>query len=211
MATINVSGVPAVLMTTNNTDKDVSLPIYPDNGSMLLAVGDSLIYQVKDSREFLYYYTTCKSLGLSLAEVDTDSELEEMVISAKAATAPADANQAAAAVNQAAVTVSTNGNTINLAAKLDSMNSYASTSGRGTAKWFGLLISTGESTIEGMLYNGTALTSADVTEASACGGTAGDIILWLEMEKVVAEPKTISLAVEGKATASITIRATKVA
>ena len=69
---LDTSKVPAVLIIGNETEAPINLPIFPDNGSLTLQVGEQLIYKVASSREYLYYYTTCKSLGLSLAEQESE-------------------------------------------------------------------------------------------------------------------------------------------
>lgn len=64
---IDVSKVNEILIITNETENAVELPIYPDNGTLVLEPGDELKYTVSSSREYLYYYQTCKALGLKVA------------------------------------------------------------------------------------------------------------------------------------------------
>lgn len=207
MATIlDMSDVPANLVITNDTDHAVGLPLYPDNSTFDLQIGDGLVIKVESSREYIYWYTTCRGLGLSLAISDGSEAEGGFKITAKIATIPSQE------VNQNACTVNTSGNTITVSAKLAEMQEFQSTSGQGLAKWVGILISTGLDSIEGVLYNGTALTSADVSEASSVGGAAGDIILWIKAEEVVNSPKNIILTDPStNAVVSITVKVVNVA
>lgn len=65
---IDTTSLPANLIIANNTDEVINLPLYPDNGAFLLNPEDQIIYKVDHAREYAYYYTTCKGLGLSLSE-----------------------------------------------------------------------------------------------------------------------------------------------
>lgn len=66
---IDTSSLPSNLLIKNSTDKEILIPIYPDNSLFLLKSGEQIIYKVTTAREYLYYYVTCKSLGLSLEMV----------------------------------------------------------------------------------------------------------------------------------------------
>lgn len=64
---------------------------------------------------------------------------------------------------------------------------------QGTHKWIGMNITTGLSDITAIRYNGSQLTSADVTEAATVGGSAGDIVMWLKCDEIVNIPKVFTL------------------
>ena len=70
---IDASSLPANLIIGNTSEETKELPIFPDNGTLSLKPQDQIIYQVSSSREYLYYYTTCKALGLTLAEQEQGS------------------------------------------------------------------------------------------------------------------------------------------
>lgn len=76
---------------------------------------------------------------------------------------------------------------------------------QGTHKWVGLTITTGLPDITAIKYNGQLLTTDDVAEAAAVGGTNGDIVLWLKCDEVVNEPKQFKLWSYGYATENLTV------
>ena len=73
----------------------------------------------------------------------------------------------------------------------------SSNSAQGTHKWVGMLITTGLPDITAVKYNGSQLTSADATEATAVGGSAGDIVMWLKCDEIINTPKTFTLWASG--------------
>jgi hypothetical protein len=56
-----------------------------------------------------------------------------------------------------------------------------------------MLITTGLSDITAVKYNGSQLTAADDTEATAVGGSAGDIVMWLKCDEIINMPKVFTL------------------
>lgn len=110
--------------------------------------------------------------------------------------------------NQALISdVILNNNQIYVFGAEDSMNSFASyVEAQGSGKWFALLIDTGETDITTVSYNGSALTSADVAEAAAYGGSAGQFILWLKADVVKETPKEFTLTKTGKEAKTITVK-----
>jgi len=64
---------------------------------------------------------------------------------------------------------------------------------QGTHKWIGMNITTGLPDITTVKYNGYQLTAADVAEAAAFGGSAGDILMWLKCDEIVDTPKIFTL------------------
>lgn len=117
-----------------------------------------------------------------------------------AANAPKDANYDDCVINQNAVTITKiSDNEYEVSADISSLKAYASSNpSQGTHKWVGIKILTGESTIVGLEWNGTALTEADVTEASTVGIPAGGIIYWFKAD---GGSVTLSIAKEDKTTA----------
>lgn len=73
---INASNLPANLVISNETDEVKNIPIFPDNGTLELKPQEQVIYQVGSSREYLYYYSTCKALGLTLEEESDEAEAQ---------------------------------------------------------------------------------------------------------------------------------------
>ena len=82
-----------------------------------------------------------------------------------------------------------------LTADTEAMVSFESANPQqGSHKWVGILITTGLSDIKAAQYNSYPLTEADVTEAAAVGGTAGDIVMWLKCEEIEITPKEFTLS-----------------
>jgi hypothetical protein len=76
---------------------------------------------------------------------------------------------------------------------------------QGTHKWVGMNITTGLSDITAIKYNGSQLTSADVTEATTVGGSAGDIVMWLKCDEIINTPKVFTLWTSGYPEATFTV------
>lgn len=76
---------------------------------------------------------------------------------------------------------------------------------QGTHKWVGILITTGLSDITAAKYNGYQLTAADAAESATCGGSAGDIVMWLKADEIVNTPKTFKLWSSGYAETTFTV------
>jgi len=58
-------------------------------------------------------------------------------------------------------------------------------------------ITTGLPDITSIKYNRYQLTSDDVTEAAAVGGSAGDIVMWLKCDEIIDTPKIFTLWASG--------------
>jgi len=141
--------------------------------------------------------------------VEAFNYMYEFAVSVSKATAPADVNEVASTANQAAMSVSIEGMNIEVSAPLDDLNSYASTDeSQGTAKWLGILINTGESSISGISYNGSAFSAQDIADATSVGGEAGEFVLWIKAETVAATPKTFTLTKTGKNSTVFTVTVT---
>ena len=80
---------------------------------------------------------------------------------------------------------------------------------QGTHKWVGMNITTGLSDITAIKYNGSQLTSADVTEAAIVGGSAGDIVMWLKCDKIANIPKVFTLWSTGYLEETFTVMITE--
>lgn len=111
--------------------------------------------------------------------------------------------------NQEKMTVTINGNDmdIKIAGGVDSLEEWESTD-PGQAgkdhKWLALDIDTGVDDITTVKYNGSALTSQDVADATAWGLPAGHFILWIKADEVYITPKVFTLG-EGDSSKTITI------
>ncbi|MGE4485695.1 MAG: S-layer homology domain-containing protein, partial [Oscillospiraceae bacterium] len=131
------------------------------------------------------------------------------VSAAKLATVNNDVNVVESQENQDAVSVSKSSNTVTVTGDLSALNSFASTNeAQGTHKWVGLVIDTGESSIIGVSYSGTAFTQSDVDEAASVGVGAGKFVLWIKADEVATTAKTFTLSKSGKSTATITVNFT---
>ena len=107
------------------------------------------------------------------------------------------------APNQAASTAT---NVAGLKDDLNALLSYESLNpAQGTHKWVAILITTGLPAITAVKYNGSQLTSADVAEAAAVGGQAGDIVMWLKCDEIVNQPKSFTLWASGYPEATFTV------
>lgn len=96
--------------------------------------------------------------------------------------------------NNCIKSISVNGDTATLKVDMARLQSYDSSNpSQGKAKWVGLIIETGEDTLENVTYNGTALTAADIAEATSVGAPAGAFVLWLKADVVQTTPKTITI------------------
>lgn len=111
--------------------------------------------------------------------------------------------------NQRKVTIATNNGivTATVAGGVDSLEEYASaTPSQGTHKWIAVGVDTGLDDITKVKYNGSALSSADVAEATSVGLPAGSFVLWLRAEEVKTTPKTIKLSADGYEDKEITFK-----
>ena len=119
----------------------------------------------------------------------------------------ADDNEEVSAANQAAVSVDRSGDTVTVSGNLAALNNFTSTvSAQGTHRWVGLVVKTGQSSIIGVSYNGTALTAADVTDAESVGVDAGSFVLWIKADEVVSTSKTFTLSKSGYKSKTITVK-----
>lgn len=80
--------------------------------------------------------------------------------------------------------------TITLSDTVANLRDFEAGNGWGTHKWLGIGISAGVSPITGLKYNGTALTSEDVAEATAVGLSAGYFVRWVAADLVLAGDET---------------------
>lgn len=76
---------------------------------------------------------------------------------------------------------------------------------QGVHKWVAILITTGLPGITEVKYNGSQLTSADVAEAAAVGGQAGDILMWLKCDEINNTPKSFTLWASGYPSAAFSV------
>ena len=111
--------------------------------------------------------------------------------------------------NNCIKSISVNGDTATLKVDMAGLQSYDSSNpSQGKAKWVGLIIETGEDTLKNVTYNGTALTAADIADATSVGAPAGAFVLWLKADVVQTTPKTITIGtVDGsKESREVTIK-----
>jgi hypothetical protein len=97
-------------------------------------------------------------------------------------------------------------NVITVAVPVSELISFPSSNpAQGTHKWIGMLIATGLPDITAVKYNGSQLTAADATEATAVGGSAGDIVMWLKCDEIINMPKVFTLWASGYPEATFTV------
>ena len=80
--------------------------------------------------------------------------------------------------------------TITLSDKVENLKDFDGGNGWGVHKWLGIGLGVGISPITGLHYNGSALTAEDVTEATACGLSAGYFVRWVAADLVLAGDNT---------------------
>ena len=80
--------------------------------------------------------------------------------------------------------------TIALKKKVSALKDFDGQNGWGVHKWLGVGIGVGISPITGLKYNGSALTASDVSEATACGLSAGYFVRWVAADLVLAGDET---------------------
>ena len=80
--------------------------------------------------------------------------------------------------------------TITLSDKVKNLKDFDAGNGWGVHKWLGIAVSAGVSPITGLIYNGSALTAADVEEATAMGLSAGYFVRWVAADLVLAGATT---------------------
>lgn len=80
--------------------------------------------------------------------------------------------------------------TITLSEKVSALKDFEAGNGWGNHKWLGIGISAGINPITGLKYNGSALTAEDVSEATACGLSAGYFVRWVAADLVLAGDNT---------------------
>lgn len=111
--------------------------------------------------------------------------------------------------NECIKSISVNGDVATLKVDMNGLQSYDSSDpSQGKAKWVGLIIETGEKTLENVTYNGTPLGAADIADATSVGAPAGAFVLWLKADVVQTTPKTITIGtVDGsKKSRKVTIK-----
>ena len=111
--------------------------------------------------------------------------------------------------NECIKSISVNGDVATLKVDMNGLKSYKSSDpSQGEAKWVGLIIETGEDTLENVTYNGTPLTAADIADATSVGAPAGAFVLWLKANVVQTTPKTITIGTvdDSKESREVTIK-----
>lgn len=84
------------------------------------------------------------------------------------------------------VAIADNVITITLSAKVSALKDFDGGNGWGTHKWLGIGLGVGINPITGLKYNGSSLTAEDVSEATACGLSAGYFVRWVAADLVLA-------------------------
>lgn len=118
-------------------------------------------------------------------------------VDARAAVIPVTMADGAGKANNDLITVNSSYNVIEVLAPLDDLTGYTSSDTTqatlGDVNWLGILVNTNESTIVGIKYGNYTFAQADVDEAAAVGGVAGEFILWIVADTVATTPKEFTL------------------
>lgn len=102
--------------------------------------------------------------------------------------------------------------TITLSDKVKNLKDFDGGNGWGVHKWLGIAISAGVTPITDLVYNGSALTEADVAEATAVGLSAGYFVRWVATDLVLTGDETqkstgtFTLKASGKQETAYTLR-----
>lgn len=124
-------------------------------------------------------------------------------------------NEAARAANTAKISgVSIDGNVISitLSCKVSELNDFDGRGGWGTHKWLGIGLGAGIDDITDLVYNGSALSAEDVTEATNMGLSEGYFVRWVAADLVLAgddtqaSKGTFTLSSEGYAPRGFVLR-----
>lgn len=102
-------------------------------------------------------------------------------------------NEATRAANTAKISgVSIDGNviTITLSCKVSGLDDFDARGGWGVHKWLGIGLSAGIDDITDLVYNGSALSAEDVTEATNMGLSEGYFVRWVAADLVLAGDDT---------------------
>lgn len=102
----------------------------------------------------------------------------------------ANANRSANTADISSVAYADGVITITLSKKVASLKDFDGLNGWGVHKWLGIDVSTNIAAITDLYYNGTKLTSDDVSEATACGLSSGHFVRWVAADLVLAGDET---------------------
>ena len=112
-------------------------------------------------------------------------------------------------LDKATIKMTNNNMKITIVGGVDSLNKWTSTDAEqallGDKPWLALDIDTGTNDITKVKYNGSALTTQDVADATAWGLKAGHFILWIKADDVKAEAKEFTLSSDGVEDTTVTI------
>lgn len=146
---------------------NMDTPASDANAAAVRAALISLITSMKDNG-----LMQGDDFTLIYAAVTNDNEADRAYNTAKISSV---------AVDETAKTI-----TITLSAKVSALKDFDGENGWGVHKWLGIGISAGVSPITSLYYNGSALSSEDVTEATAMGLSAGYFVRWVAADLVLA-------------------------
>lgn len=80
--------------------------------------------------------------------------------------------------------------TLSEGVKVADLKNFDGENGWGVHKWLGIGVSAGINPITGLKYNGQLLGAGDVSEATACGLSAGYFVRWVAADLVLAGDET---------------------
>lgn len=102
--------------------------------------------------------------------------------------------------------------TISLSEKVAALKDFDGGNGWGKHKWLGIGLGVSISPVTGLYYNGSAMTSDDVTEATVCDLSAGYFVRWVAADLVLAgdnsqrSKNTFTLWADGYAETEYTLK-----
>ena len=196
-----------------NLDELVSLGIYDEKTAVNFRSGWELtaVFEGIGGR-----YT--KVLGKYSTKADAQAALDDMIraigssvidylsLEYAAVTNDNEPDRAANTAKISSVTIDGNIITIQLSCKVSELNDFDGRGGWGVHKWLGIGLSSGVTPITKLIYNGSALTQDDVTEAGNMGLSSGYFVRWVAADLVLAgnnsekSKDSFTLTTSGKAT-----------
>lgn len=198
---IDLSNVPSAVVIQNKSSIETKIGVSGYNQSFILPAEEAIKVKVENSSEYIGYLSQVNKT-LDVSDAATTIVASVKIIPGSTAKEIMDEK---AESNQLACVLIRDGNTFKIKGDLAKLYSWqSSVAEQGIHKWLAVDVNTGESAITSVTYNGSALTSSDVTDATTWGLPAGHFILWLKCDEIVSTPKSIVLGVSGKTSETLT-------
>lgn len=179
---------------TGRTSADMAnvAPVSGSTAAAAITTLNALLKQLKDSGLMVLDAWPTISIG-NIAAVDSN-----------------DANATEITANKTASTVAFADGVCTISGDLADYEEFERT-GAGEHLWVALEVTTGLGDITAIKLGGkggTAYGAADVAEATACGGSAGDIVMWFAIDDLAEDDVTVTLWSSGYEETTFTVKYT---